>query len=117
MTNFKVDECGTKRWYNEKGQLHRDGDKPAVEDINGYKAWYQNGKRHRDGDKPTVERANCDKQWYKQEKFVDIYYANFGCFKPKTREEALERLNAKKRPYSRELYMNDINKMFPEKTK
>ena len=43
----KIDEDGTKRWYNKKGQLHRENDLPAVEMENGYKAWYKNGKRHR----------------------------------------------------------------------
>ena len=60
MTNPKIDEKGTKRWYNENGALHRE-DGPAVEYPNGcytsnfrngyiqigwdYKQWYINGKR------------------------------------------------------------------------
>ena len=62
----KIDEEGTKFYYNEKGQLHRE-DGPAIEKLNGYKAWYINGKHHRE-DGPSVEFANGDKCWYKNGK-------------------------------------------------
>jgi len=39
----KRDEYGTKRWYNSKGQLHRDNGLPAVEHFNGAKEWWING--------------------------------------------------------------------------
>jgi len=165
MNNPQIDKYGTKRWFNESGQLHRDGDKPAVVWADGDKFWYRNGKRHRDGNKPALERPNGDKfwyqngkphrdgnkpalewadgdkmwyqhgkryrdgnkpavewangnkYWYQNGKRIDTYYVNFGCFEPKTRKEALQRLNAKERPYSRELYLADINRMFPEKPK
>ena len=81
----KVDDKGTKRWYNEKDELHRldgpaieysDGykswwqndrfhrlDGPAVDHIDGYKAWWVNGQLHRlDG--PAVEYANGAKEWF-----------------------------------------------------
>jgi hypothetical protein len=48
-------------WY---GQIHRDDDKPAIEDIsNSHTEWYQYGKPHRDGDKPAYI---CDDryEWY-----------------------------------------------------
>jgi len=32
----------SRRWYNKDRQLHRK-DGPAVEDDDGYKAWYING--------------------------------------------------------------------------
>ena len=38
-------EC--KEWYNEIGQLHREGDKPAVIYTSGRKEWYWNGYHHR----------------------------------------------------------------------
>jgi hypothetical protein len=41
MSNPKVDEHGTKRWYDEQWELHRE-DGPAVESPDGYKAWYLN---------------------------------------------------------------------------
>jgi len=139
MKNPQVDEHGTKRWFNEKGELHRDDDKPAaisldvdkmwfkngklhrdrdkpaIEFVNGDKFWFQNGKRRRDGDKPAIERSNGDKAWFKNGDRIDTYHANFGCFEPKTRKEALQRLNAKERPHSRELYLADINRLFPLK--
>ena len=45
MKTYKVtvDNGGTIRWHNERGQLHRE-DGPAVELANGYKAWYLNGQ-------------------------------------------------------------------------
>jgi hypothetical protein len=58
-----VESNGTKRWYNEKGRLHRlDG--PALEYSCGERRWYQNGKLHRlDG--PALEWADGFKVWYK----------------------------------------------------
>ena len=38
-----TDEDGTVRWY-WKGRLHRE-DGPAIEDVDGYKAWWRNGVR------------------------------------------------------------------------
>ena len=34
-----VDKYGNKFWYNQQGQLHREGDKPAVERADGTKVW------------------------------------------------------------------------------
>ena len=56
---------GTKRWY-KNGQLHRDGDKPAIDWASGDKEWYKNGQLHRDGDKPAIEWASGTKKWYKE---------------------------------------------------
>jgi len=50
------------RYYNNAGQLHRE-DGPAVERVDGYKAWYLNGEYHRT-DGPAIEMANGDKEWY-----------------------------------------------------
>ncbi len=55
---------GDVEWLNSLGQLHRDGDLPAIEGVNGSKYWYQNGKLHRDGDLPAVEFADGSKAWY-----------------------------------------------------
>jgi len=50
-------------WRNEKGEVHRLGDLPAIEYASGSKIWYLNGKLHRlDG--PAVEYADGDKVWY-----------------------------------------------------
>jgi hypothetical protein len=58
----KVDQNGTRRYYNSAGRLHRT-DGPAVEHANGTKEWCQNGLRHRlDG--PAIEYANGYQEWW-----------------------------------------------------
>ena len=64
MSSPLVDEFGHQRWKDADGQLHRDGDLPAIEWANGDKEWYVRGQRHRDGGLPAIEWANGDKQWY-----------------------------------------------------
>ena len=66
MIRKKINSNGTIKYYNKKGQLHRE-DGPAFERANGEKHWYQNGLRHRlDG--PAVEYFNGDKYWYQNGK-------------------------------------------------
>jgi hypothetical protein len=62
----ETNKFGTKRWFDENGELHRlDG--PAVEWRHGSKAWWVNGKRHRlDG--PATELASNFKEWYVNDK-------------------------------------------------
>jgi len=64
MKTYKVtvDSDKTIRWYNEQGQLHREGG-PAVECANGTKSWWINGQRHREGG-PAIEWANGTKCWF-----------------------------------------------------
>ena len=38
----KIDDDGTKLYYNDKDQLHRE-DGPAIEDASGLKRWYLRG--------------------------------------------------------------------------
>ena len=52
---------GDKAWCIDGNQHREDG--PAVEHANGYKAWYIDGLRHRE-DGPAVEYINGDKAWY-----------------------------------------------------
>ena len=40
MSNPTIDQFGTKRWFNQDGQLHRDNDLPAIEGEDGTKRWY-----------------------------------------------------------------------------
>ena len=40
-----VEDNGNTFWYNEKDQLHRDNDLPAIECANGTKYWWVNGVR------------------------------------------------------------------------
>jgi hypothetical protein len=65
MTNpiCETNGLGTKHWYNDKGELHRENDLPAVEYAGGTKCWYLNGKRHRENG-PAVESANGSKFWW-----------------------------------------------------
>jgi len=55
----------TRLWH-KNGDLHRDGDLPAVvnESEDYYYEWFQNGLLHRDGDKPAIV-DECLKEWYR----------------------------------------------------
>ena len=101
---------GTKEWYLND-QLHRVNG-PAIERADGSKHWCLNGQRHR-VDGPAVEWLTGIKDWWVDGERVDSYFPD-PCFKPKTRQEALDRLNSKVRPYSYNLYLKDINERFPE---
>ncbi len=59
----EINQEGNKYWKNKDGKLHRlDG--PAVEWLNGYKAWYENGVLHRlDG--PAIIGKYGEKKWYR----------------------------------------------------
>ena len=59
-----IDEYGAKRHYLDREMkiFHRE-DGPAIEDANGYKAWYINGKLHRENG-PANEYINGGKEWY-----------------------------------------------------
>ncbi len=64
----KVVTANIIRYYNSQDLYHRE-DGPAVEHIDGYKAWYINGLYHRlDG--PAIEYPNGDKYYY----LMDIIY-------------------------------------------
>ena len=102
------------RVYYVNGKLHRDGDQPAVIFSNGSVEYWFDGKLHREGDKPAIIRTSGSKMWYTHGALVDVYHPNFNCFNARSREEALERLNSKDRPYSYDLYLRDINETFPE---
>ena len=52
---------GSKAWYIN-GELHRT-DGPAKELSDGHKAWYLHGKRHR-VDGPAIEYSDGYKAWY-----------------------------------------------------
>jgi hypothetical protein len=60
---YKIDLGGNKSWYLN-GELHRDGDLPAVVRANGYKEWWINGMLHRDNDLPALIKANGDKEYW-----------------------------------------------------
>jgi hypothetical protein len=62
--NPAVNNNQKKAWYKD-GELHREGDKPALIELDiEITSYYINGKLHRDGDNPAVE-SNCFSHWYK----------------------------------------------------
>ena len=73
---LKIDKDGNRKWYNSKGQLHRE-DGPAIEWSNGIKEWWIDGKRHRE-DGPAIECSNGYKEWYINDKKLteEEYNAN-----------------------------------------
>jgi hypothetical protein len=62
MNNPHISSKGTKKWYNSKGELHRD-DGPAVEWYDGDQWWLQNGEYHRE-DGPAIKDSDGYKAWY-----------------------------------------------------
>ena len=68
----KMIEAITKRYVDNEGRvryrmddkLHRENDKPAIEDADGMKEWYYKGKLHRENDKPAIENADGTKEWW-----------------------------------------------------
>jgi len=57
----------------KNGQLHREGDLPAIIYGNGSKFWLKNDQSHREGDEPAYIHANGSKRWYKN----GLEYDNF----------------------------------------
>jgi hypothetical protein len=71
-----IDNNGVVRWFDQRGNLHREGGFPAVEFPDGSKRYYEHGKRHRiDG--PAVLNSDGTNQWWiddkqlSEEKFDD----------------------------------------------
>ena len=62
MTNPIIDEYGTKRWYNEAGQLHNP-DGPAIIYANGAQHWYFNDKLHRT-DGPAIIGSDVYQEYW-----------------------------------------------------
>lgn len=62
-----LNEEPAQLWYLN-GELHRDGDLPALIDTNK-QVWHKHGKIHREGDLPAVIYAdNVQQVWYKNDK-------------------------------------------------
>ena len=55
----------TKYWFDKKGNLHRNNDKPAIITERGSLHWYQHGELHRENNKPAIIFYNNDKHCYK----------------------------------------------------
>ena len=58
-----IDSIGVKYWCDEAGALHRDGDRPAVEQPNGTKEWFRHGTRHRENDQPGLITQDGRLRW------------------------------------------------------
>jgi len=69
-----VSKSGNMYWYNEYGNLHSTGDRPAMKGQDGSKWWYKNGQIHRDGENPAAIHSNGKMFWYKNGKYIK---ANF----------------------------------------
>lgn len=70
MNNPVIDGDGTKNWYNELGERHRE-DGPAVEWVNGDKYWMQHNDFHRE-DGPAVENASGSNYWYYRDQPIEV---------------------------------------------
>jgi len=69
-TKVEVNENSTKRYFNDKGKLHRlDG--PALEYSDGIKQWCIIDKHHRNID-PATEWLNGGKRWVFNNKYHRI---------------------------------------------
>ena len=55
---------GTQIWKDEKHEIHRGYDLPAVILSDGSKEWYLHGSHHRNHDRPAIIYADGTKQWY-----------------------------------------------------
>jgi hypothetical protein len=62
-TRYIKRQNGNEEWY-EYGELHRDGDLPAIVCDNGDMIWFRNGVRHRDGGLPAHIYAG-GREWWK----------------------------------------------------
>ncbi len=62
MVRKEIDLGGNIHYYNTQNQFHRE-DGPAIEYINGDKAWYMYDKLHR-VDGSAVEYVDGDKDYY-----------------------------------------------------
>jgi hypothetical protein len=67
-STMTVDALGTKFWRNSNGDYHR-VDGPAIEYVNGIKAWWVEGKYHRT-DGPAIEWSGSHKEWWVNDKFL-----------------------------------------------
>ena len=59
---IEVTNAGTRRYYNNAGELHRD-EGPAVEWADSTTVWYQNDHIHRTAG-PAIEYPNGNKEWW-----------------------------------------------------
>jgi len=117
----KVYHNGSTHWCIND-DLHREGDKPAVEYASGDKAWYLNGDLHREGDKPAIEYASGAKSWYingkcHRENGAAVIYANGTKEWYLNGEHLTEEEHAARTQPTKELTVADIEKLLGHKVK
>jgi hypothetical protein len=103
---------GSREWY-VNGLLHRT-DGPAAEWADGTRKWYLNGLLHRT-DGPAVECADGLRMWWINDQLVDVYLPNFSWSDTviSSRRAAVKQLKRTQHPYAKDLYMADIDRMWP----
>ena len=67
-------EYGSKYWRNSKGQLHREGDKPAYIHRNGYKEYRINGKLHRESGPAVITPTGRVEYWLNGEQVTKEWH-------------------------------------------
>ena len=74
IDNWQIEWHRAARFSGEKEEssstLHRGGDLPAIESIDGDKKWYKNGKKHREGGLPAAITM-IEGKWWRKEWFVN----------------------------------------------
>ena len=78
----RIDVYGNANYFNALGELHRVYG-PAIENPDGYRAWYQNGQLHRiDG--PAIEWPDNRRAWWQNGQSHRVHgpaieYSNGAC--------------------------------------
>lgn len=52
------------KYYYKNGELHRDGDKPAIIYSDGSRRWFKNGEYHREGNKPAIIYSDGSEEYW-----------------------------------------------------
>jgi len=58
-------ENGDAYWYNDSGELHRDGDLPTIIYASKSMEWFQHFLLHRDNDRPAVIKGCNYSAWWR----------------------------------------------------
>ena len=68
MIRCKINQMGTKRWFDEEGKLHNENG-PAVIYTNGLKVYYWHGKKHRLNGPAVIPRIKKYSDWFIDDKY------------------------------------------------
>ena len=70
VSRVTVDDCGTRRYYNAAGELHREHG-PAITQRDGSVFWCKNGMLHRE-DGPAVIQPHGRREWWSNDRLHRI---------------------------------------------